>query len=82
MHYTIEYTQPTKAGRMEAALASAKAYLGEDTVNTLIEEFSKIPLRDGIKTYRLLLSLAGLQGAPARAIYLQALRSRKQQNMV
>ena len=80
MHYTVEYTQPTKAGRMEAALMSARFYLGEDTVNRLIEEFSKIPPRKAVKVYRLLLSLAGLQGAPARAMYLQALRLRKQQS--
>lgn len=79
MGCTVRYGQKTKAARMQAALSDAKGYLGDlyPKVEGYLQEVLHVEGRKGFaKLYPIMLSFAGLQGAPARAMALEVLRHR------
>jgi hypothetical protein len=80
MSYTVSYSG-TKQERMVKARGDAEDYLGkahyDKIVGAMICAIKEGHLRDLAKTYRFHLSFAGLQGAPARALVLDAIRKAK-----
>lgn len=80
MSYTVHYSG-SKKERLEKARKDAESYLGKEfydkIVNAMSDAVKNGHLRDLAKTYRFHLSFAGVQGAPARAMVLDAIRIAK-----
>jgi hypothetical protein len=66
---------------MAAALEDARDYLGQETFNKVVKTMGIMLQQEGIrifaKRYAFILSFAGVQGAPARAIALLTIRNHK-----
>ena len=80
MSYMIHYSG-TKEQKMATALEDARDYLGQETFNEVIKTMDLMLHQEGIrtfaKTYAFVLSFAGIQGAPARAMALLTIRNYK-----
>ena len=80
MSYIIHYSG-TKEQKMVKALDDARDYLGQETFNKVVKTMGLMLQEEGVrffvKRYAFVLSFAGIQGAPARAIALLAIRNHK-----
>ena len=83
MGYTIRY-EGTKAEMMTKGLADARDWYGEryykTVMGTLTTEISEKGQRWLIRAYPTLLGISGLNGVPARAVALEALRRARTKN--
>lgn len=80
MKHTIKYTG-TRKEKMEQALQDAKSFCGEDyfskVMKVLLDHVKKHGVRNTVRVYPMILSFAGMEGAPARAIMLEVIRRNK-----
>lgn len=80
MSFIIHYSG-TKEQKMAKALDDARDYLGQETFNKVVKTMGLMLQEEGVrffvKRYAFVLSFAGIQGAPARAIALLAIRNHK-----
>lgn len=68
----------TKSERMYKALLDCKFYLGQELYDKVMATLHKITVTEGkramVRTGYFSLGMLGIEGAPARAMMLQALR--------
>ena len=69
-HYNVDYTGLGPQIAYAQQIKDIKEYLGEDKFNRLTSDFRReCPGGLGLESFRMYLSLAGIQGAPVRAFH-------------